>query len=87
MPYIHPAARTELDPFIDQLYDVLDKRGISSGEVNYCFSTILARAFRKAPNYGTISLICGVLVNVKDEFYRRFAAPYEDRKIKENGDI
>jgi hypothetical protein len=29
----------------------------------------------------------GVLENIKQEFYRRAAAPYEDRKINQNGDV
>ena len=38
--------------------------------------------------YGaTINKIMGILECVKSEFCRRHAAPYEDLKIKENGDI
>jgi len=29
----------------------------------------------------------GVLENVKQEMYRRLAAPYEDKKAEENGDV
>lgn len=87
MPYIPPQDRTGLDPFIDQLYDELDRRGFQSGELNYCISTMIARQWRKAPSYGFAARIRGVLGDVKDEFYRRFVAPYEDKKIAENGDI
>jgi hypothetical protein len=39
------------------------------------------------PSYNKIAMITGVLENIKQEFYRRIAAPYEDTKIIQNGDI
>jgi hypothetical protein len=38
-------------------------------------------------SYSKIAIITGVLENVKQEFYRRAAAPYEDKKILQNGDV
>jgi hypothetical protein len=38
-------------------------------------------------NYNKIAMITGVLENVKQEFYRRAASQYEDKKILTNGDI
>jgi hypothetical protein len=38
-------------------------------------------------SYPKIAMITGVLENIKQEFYRRVASPYEDKKILENGDI
>jgi hypothetical protein len=32
-------------------------------------------------------MVTGVLENIKQEFYRRIASQYEDKKILENGDI
>jgi hypothetical protein len=32
-------------------------------------------------------MITGVVENVKQEFYRRVAVPYEEEKIVQNGDI
>lgn len=37
--------------------------------------------------FTTMSQIIGVLESVKQEFYRRVVAPYEEEKIKENGDV
>jgi hypothetical protein len=37
--------------------------------------------------YFHINKAVGVLECVKLEFYRRVAAPYEDEKIKESGDV
>jgi hypothetical protein len=38
-------------------------------------------------SYKNIAMATGVLENIKQELYRRIAAPYEDRKVLENGDI
>jgi hypothetical protein len=40
-----------------------------------------------SPAYTKIAIITGVLENIKQEFYRRVASAYEDKKIIENGDI
>ena len=37
--------------------------------------------------YGSIATVTGVFKNIADEFYRRIAAPYEDRQISANGDV
>ena len=56
------------------------------GDINYCFSRIVAKLMGDV-SYGKIAMITGVLENIKEEFYRRVASPYEDKKIIENGDI
>ena len=57
-----------------------------AGEINFCFSTILAKLMGK-PSYSKIAIITGILENVKQEFYRRVSVPYEENKILQNGDI
>jgi hypothetical protein len=42
---------------------------------------------RKGRNYANFNEIMGVLSCVAQEFYRRWAVPYEDQKIRENGDV
>ena len=39
------------------------------------------------PSYSKIAMITGVVENIKQEFYRRVAEPYENIKIRSNGDI
>lgn len=39
------------------------------------------------PTYHTRISIYGMLCGVAAEFYRRHVAPYEDKKIEENGDV
>jgi hypothetical protein len=56
------------------------------GDINYVFSRVLGGLMGQI-TYGKVAMITGVLENIKQEFYRRAASPYEDKKIAENGDI
>jgi hypothetical protein len=56
------------------------------GDINYAFSRILTGLMGDV-SYGKIAIITGVLENIKQEFYRRVAEPYEEKKILQNGDI
>jgi len=43
--------------------------------------------YNQGPSYQTINDIIGALEGAKMEFYRRVVVPYEDKKIKDNGDV
>ena len=82
MPYIEQDSRPGFDEAIEQL------KPEKAGELNYVISRICADYLaRKGKKYSNLNEIMGVLSCVAKEFYRRVAAPYEDEKIKENGDI
>ena len=102
MPYIKEENRLLLDSCINEMI-VCFKKTVSdkpfdkdelnnseileiSGNINYVFSRILS-ALMGVPSYSKIAILTGVLENIKQEFYRRVAEPYEDKKIVENGDI
>lgn len=59
----------------------------NAGELNYTFTMIVQQYFKEHSNYQGINDIIGALEGAKLEFYRRVASPYEDIKIKENGDV
>lgn len=59
---------------------------VSCGELNFVI-TKLCLQYMMTPSYSRLNEIIGVLECVKQEFYRRAAAPYEDKKIQENGDV
>ena len=95
MPYIKEKERHDLDVCIESMIKCLqlheenmsnDEFCIILGDINYCFSRILGGLMGNV-SYSKIAMITGVLENIKQEFYRRVAAPYEDKKIVENGDI
>jgi hypothetical protein len=81
MPYITAERRNELLKWLDEPQ--------TSGELNFLFTTILIEYLKNkgGVGYQTINDILGALEGTKLEFYRRIAAPYEDQKIKENGDV
>lgn len=60
----------------------------TAGELNYLITKICQDYIaNKGLSYSTLNDITGALENCKLEFYRRLVAPYEDTKIKENGDV
>ncbi len=60
----------------------------SAGELNYLITNLCIEYLNNnGTNYQRINDIVGALEGAKLEFYRRVAAPYEDKKIKENGDV
>lgn len=78
MPYIKPERR-------NIVWDLLQPE--DAGELNFLITRIINEYWEYRPRYQTIAEITGVLENVKQEFYRRIATPYEEQKIKENGDV
>jgi hypothetical protein len=101
MPYIAREHRPKLDSLIEALADAVaavaketanDKGDATAyaGLLNYTLTrvTMLVVAQCCGPiRYATIATVSGVLKNVNDEFYRRVAAPYEDKQIAKNGDV
>lgn len=84
MPYIRLGERAVIN---NRLADVLAiVRDLSAGELNYLITTLI-RAWTTDLTYGRLNEAVGVLECVKLELYRRVAAPYEDRKRAENGDV
>lgn len=84
MPYIK---RDDKQKFYDNGLVNLAPQVSSPGELNYVISYIIADYFERHRNYQGINDILGALTGAQLEFYRRVAVPYEDIKIKENGDV
>lgn len=89
MPYIKAEDRPRYDDLVEKLAlkllsinDQMDR----AGHANYVITSLLLAAF---PNrkYATMALVDGIINNVGREYYRRRATPYEDEKIRENGDV
>lgn len=57
-------------------------------ELNYVFTETIAQYLQKnGASYAVYNEIIGALECCKLELYRRKIAPYEDIKIRENGDV
>jgi hypothetical protein len=80
MPYIKSELRSEI---------LLSPEAIvNAGELNYYISSLINHFIaKKGKSYATINEVIGALECAKLELYRRIAAPYEDIKIKENGEV
>lgn len=89
MPYISSKDRQRFsDEGLDRLLGEIDSHGISNGDLNYIYSR-LAKAYidKHGLSYNTGSDVIKAFECAKMEFYARVMRPYEDTKIKENGDV
>lgn len=58
------------------------------GELNYSLTRVIQTYLDDhGVCYRTFNDITGALTSCGLEFYRRIVAPYEDRKIVQNGDV
>jgi len=89
MPYIKQEDRAQYAPLVMALADMLKRlpdQMDRAGHTNYVITTLLLDAFPDR-KYATMALVDGIISNVGREYYRRRAAPYEDEKVLENGDV
>lgn len=95
MPYVDELTRAYLD---ESIVTKVSERGVdlaitypavkTAGELNYRLTMECIRYLQEnGLNYSKINDIVGALEGAKMEFYRRVAIPYENKKIKENGDV
>jgi hypothetical protein len=90
MPYIKKENRKKYDSIIEDIVDTLTEHGFENpnpGEINYIISSIIWKLFDKNISYTNGNTLIGVLESVKHEFIRRKLNDYENKKIKENGDL
>jgi hypothetical protein len=85
MPYIQKGRRQDLLNF----GKIGDPQNI--GELNYVLTTIILHYLQDNGTgkrcYEKYNSIMGALSCIQHELYRRMIAPYEDKKIQENGDV
>lgn len=84
MPYIKQERRAKLGTAME--YGDIDAIN-GPGELNYLITIFVQDFLGDHPNYEKYNAAIGVLESAKLELYRRKIAPYEDQKIKENGDV
>jgi len=87
MPYIKKDARPAIDvllaPVIKHLQSLPEQE--QDGVFNYTITKIIKNLYPK--RYFHFNRALGVLSAVTHELYRRVIGPYEDEKIRENGDV
>jgi hypothetical protein len=86
MPYIDKRVRGNLDE--EKEYQFI-ACATEAGALNYLLTnTVIQYCRDNGLSYNrAINAIVGALECCKLEFYRRVAAPYEDKAIKRNGDV
>lgn len=87
MPYIRPEKREKYKRVLGELINILKTLPVEEldGELNYAVTKILKEVYPL--RYFHLNRAMGVLECIKQEYYRRVAAPYEDIKIQESGDV
>lgn len=61
---------------------------LNAGQLNYAISRIIWQYLdRHGMSYQYANDCLGALEGAKQELYRRVIAPYEDEKIRKNGDV
>ena len=91
MPYLNNKFREEIEKEceIEKLcayFSSLDPDDLV-GAVNYVVFKIARRYKPKSMSYAKAVAFIGTIECAKQEIYRRIVAPYEDKKIVENGDV
>lgn len=78
MPYLDKSKRPKM--LVPEIH--------TPGELNYLGSQLIEKYTEvKGLNYQTINDVIGALECLKQEVYRRIAAPYETVKCEENGEV
>ena len=81
MPYIKREDRNKL---MSVNFPVME----TPGELNFLITKLIKHyMWNLETNYVLINEIVGALESAKLEFYRRVVVPYEEKKIKQNGDV
>jgi hypothetical protein len=87
MPYIKQEERGKWKKIVEEIEktakNIPDDK--IDGEMNYLITSTLLKIYEES--YFNYNKAIGMIECVKQEFYRRRVAPYEDKKIKENGDV
>jgi len=82
MPYIKQEERARCDLVVKQMADSGIK---ANGDLNYILFKYCKEYIQ--PSYNNYKNCIGELQETVAEIRRRLLAPYEDQKIRENGDV
>lgn len=88
MPYIKKEIKQLLAEPLEPLANYFSSASNKDpGHLNYVLTMITRFWLPEDPRYADFNAAIGVLECAKQELYRRMVAPYEDKKVKENGDV
>lgn len=88
MPYINRTDRKQYQNILNELATMVPKDPRSRpGHMNYIISLLINKVYGTELRYSDHNEVIGMLTCAQQEFYRRYTAPYEDKKITEQGDL
>ncbi len=88
MPYIARKDRQQYQDILNSLAQMVPQdRMLRPGHMNYIISLLIEKVYGKDLRYADHNEVVGFLQCIALEFYRRKTAPYEDKKIEEEGDL
>lgn len=88
MPYIKRQSRAQYQNIISELGKLIPSDPMERpGHINYVVSLLIEKVYGKNLRYAHHNEVVGVLNCIVAEFYRRKTVPYEDEKIKSEGDL
>ena len=87
MPYIKREDRGQYNGYIRNITNIINRlpKNAKSGHLNYVITKLIHMT--NPARYDDFNSLIGMLECAKLELYRRKFSPYEDLKIKENGDV
>lgn len=83
MPYIKEERRTLFANLVWRIINNISQ----PGDLCYCVYKMMKGLSDNDPNFKNMSSLIAEIESAKLEFYRKVVAPYEDKKIEENGDV
>ncbi len=87
MPYVDDATRRRMEPIVKAIRRYFEGTEKKPGDLNYLITQATLEFLGEHPCYASFNAVIGALECAKLELYRRMAAPYEDKKAQENGDV
>jgi hypothetical protein len=88
MPYIPRKDRPQYQEAVQAIAKLIPQdRNLRPGHMNYVLSLLIEKVYGREMRYADHNEVMGLLTCVAEEFYRRKSAPYEDKKVKDEGDL
>ena len=90
MPYLQADVKKDVDDCgLTTLVNLVEQVEPTTGAgiVTYSIYRLMLAVVKDRTRFWSLALVGGAVVFAVLEFYRRVVAPYEDTKIKENGDV
>jgi hypothetical protein len=84
MPYTEQKER----PKVDNAVSISEICSWSAGDLTYALTRLIVGWFKgHGKSFLNGAIVIGCIACTALEFYRRVLAPYEDKKIADNGDV